>query len=265
MITKFWTSKLIDDSTIEKIIFEFRLLGMEELKEKFVNRVYVDHDKLILDLSQLGLEILPNQITLIDNIYELNVRNNKLKEINERFGELKSLRILDLSLNQISDLPNSFGKLTSLKKLYLEVNKFTKIPSSVFKMKNLEFLSMRRNKLDGLDDHIANLGHLSNLILSENNLKDLSSAILKLNLKKLNLSNNCLSELPEWFTKLDSLEELVISWNNFSHFPEVIFDMKKLKKLDISYNKIRSFPKYLYKKISHLENVKLEHNRQIDN
>jgi hypothetical protein len=54
----------------------------------------------------------------------------------------------------------------------------------------------------------------------------------------LDLSNNQLHELPEWFARLRSLKVLFLSSNRFSHLPKVLRRISSLKMLGIRSNQI---------------------------
>lgn len=58
--------------------------------------------------------------------------------------------------------------------------------------------------------------------------------------KILDLSGNCLSELPEWISQLSQLEVIFLSHNRFSHVPEVLGKIPSLRMIGMRGNQIES-------------------------
>ena len=57
-----------------------------------------------LDLSGLGLESLPDELGLLNDLVILNLANNKLTELPQNFSSLKKLNNLDLRRNYFKKL-----------------------------------------------------------------------------------------------------------------------------------------------------------------
>lgn len=85
---------------------------------------------------------------------------------------------------------------------------------------NLQSLSLTHCELELVPDELLNL----------------------LSLKKINLSNNNLTQLPENFEKLHNLEALSLRDNNFVKLPDSIGKLKKLQQLSIENNKLTELP-----------------------
>ena len=81
-------------------------------------------------------------------------------------------------------------------------------------------------------------GHIIVLDLAGWNLKTVPNSIKALSyLKKLNLWNNRLNNLPKSFGNISNLEELYLDWNNFKELPEIDWTkLKALKKLSLTNN-----------------------------
>lgn len=81
-------------------------------------------------------------------------------------------------------------------------------------------------------------GHIIILDLAGWNLETLPDSIKALSyLKKLNLWNNRLKDLPKSFGSLSNLEEFYLDWNNFKKIPEIDWTkLKSLKKLSLTNN-----------------------------
>jgi len=65
--------------------------------------------------------------------------------------------------------------------------------------------------------------------------------------KKLNLSGLCLSEIPPYVFEHTNLTKLVLSRNAITCIPKEIAKLKKLEVLDLTYNKLESIPAPVFK------------------
>jgi hypothetical protein len=97
---------------------------------KGMEREYTKILKLVvhMDLSQNNLVgFIPNEITWLTGLHNLNLSNNQLKgEIPRLIGNMKSLESLDMSRNQLSGtIPNTMSALTLLRELNLSHNNFS--------------------------------------------------------------------------------------------------------------------------------------------
>ncbi len=114
-----------------------------------------------------NLRVLSIHAYSTDNVME-NRDKVCLKVLPDSVGNLKNLRILDLSDNNLETLPNSIGDLTNLEELYLSSNyRFSKLPGSIGNLKNLEVLDLRRTYLEGLPESIENLTNLKDISFSK--------------------------------------------------------------------------------------------------
>lgn len=124
-------------------------------------------EELTIDYHSQGLKSLkyPIQKNLLDNfaiLTELNLANNKLKELPDYIGRLKNLKVLNLGQNQ-----------------------FKKFPKVILKLKNLEELYLNNNDLKSLPDNIGDLNKLNLLKLDNNpSLTELPESIFKINNNK---------------------------------------------------------------------------------
>ena len=104
----------------------------------------------VLNLSGQGLTKAPEYIFKQTNLEELNLSNNKLDgALQSQVGNLKNLKILNLSNNN-----------------------FTGVPAEVGQLKNLEILNLSNNSLTGLPNELGNLSKLKLLDLSGNNYSE---------------------------------------------------------------------------------------------
>ena len=146
-------------------------------KEKF------DREKSKADITREMEDLLytlPKCIGRSDNLTVLDVHDSvcnevssysrgiHLKSLPDSIGNLKNLRILDLSNNYLTTLPESIGNLKNLEELNLSNNYgFSKLPESIGNLKNLRTLKLKRTNLGSLPESVENLINLEDLSLSQ--------------------------------------------------------------------------------------------------
>jgi internalin A len=158
-----------------------------------------------LDLSSLGLNVLPAAI-----------------------ANLQHLKWLFLNDNNLTTLLPIIRKFTNLEFLYLGANNFSSFPEYLFELTNLSVLSLYSNQISILPAKISMLQQLVSLDLYGNKIQTLPPEIGHLsNLRNLNLFNNKISALPSEFRKLQKLEELDLQENPLSIPPEILNKTKK--------------------------------------
>jgi Leucine-rich repeat (LRR) protein len=103
--------------------------------------------KTIIGLSLISkhIMILPESFGQLISLKELEISNNKLTTLPESFGQLKALQTLTIDENQLATLPESLGDLRSLQSLSLRDNQLTTLPRSFGQLQNLTRLSLEGN------------------------------------------------------------------------------------------------------------------------
>jgi Leucine-rich repeat (LRR) protein len=91
----------------------------------------------ILNLSDKNLSSFPKDVFENDDLEELYLDGNYIREIPEKICELKNLRILSAKSNFITHIPNNIHKLKNLKYLFLMANKINYLPSCIGRFENL--------------------------------------------------------------------------------------------------------------------------------
>ncbi|NXR45711.1 TLR1 protein, partial [Hippolais icterina] len=135
-------------------------------------------------------------------------------------------RYLNFLKNDLTDfLFQECNNLLQLETLILHKNKFESLRKVSFmtsRMKSLKYLDMSNNLLrhDGADVKCQWAESLSELDLSSNQLADAVFECLPVNIKKLSLQNNQISNIPRGMVKLESLEELNLASNRLADLPE---------------------------------------------
>lgn len=88
-------------------------------------------------LLPLGMAVAP--------IKSLTIKDSALKLLPEELSMLEGLEELNLSGNELEKLPASFSELRKLKRLNLDNNKFSLFPDLIKKMPSLKHLSIDGN------------------------------------------------------------------------------------------------------------------------
>ncbi|XP_066041710.1 toll-like receptor 1 [Chamaea fasciata] len=134
-------------------------------------------------------------------------------------------RYLNFLKNDLTDfLFQNCDNLLQLETLILHKNKFESLHKVSFmtsRMKSLQYLDMSNNLLryDGADVRCQWAESLSELDLSSNQLADAVFECLPVNVKKLSLQNNQISNVPRGMVELKSLEELNLASNRLADLP----------------------------------------------
>jgi internalin A len=196
-----------------------------------------------LDLSSLGLSVLPESIGQLTQLRELGLSKNRLTALPESVGQLTQLRHLDFSLNQFAALPEAIGQLTQLQELILSDNALTTLPESIGQLTRLRELNLLDNQLTALPESIGGLIELEELNLFRNQLASLPESFSRLaGLQLLNLSRNQLKALPELIGQLSQLRELNLLENQLKALPGSIGQLARLRWLDLSRNQLKALP-----------------------
>ncbi|KAG5253455.1 Cf-4/9 disease resistance family protein [Salix suchowensis] len=178
----------------------------------------------------LGIFQLPNLRFLRSQLETLKLpRTNFSGQLHESIGNLKSLKIFDVSGCYFSGaIPSSLGNLTKLNALDLSSNKLHgPIPGSFYRLQNLEFLSLYFNFFNGTLD--------LNLLLKFRKLVS-----LQLSGYNLSLTDSQNATFPQ-----PKLQFLIINGCNLDSFPSFLRDQNHLELLGLTQNKIKGhIPKW---------------------
>lgn len=110
-----------------------------------------------LDLSRNQLSALPMAVCQLP-LAVLLVSNNRLVELPEELGRMRSLMDLDVSCNELSQLPPGIGELQALRSLRVRRNRLSELPA--------ELCRLRLWHLDVSENHLARLPPLLRLMNS---------------------------------------------------------------------------------------------------
>ena len=103
-----------------------------------------------------------------------------------------------------------------------------------------------------IDNRLDALKQLEYLELSKNNFLEIPKEIFEiLTLKKIYLSDNQISDLPNEIINLKDLEYLFLDNNAIVEVPRSLFELKRVKKISLRNNNLKSLP-------SELKNIEFE-------
>lgn len=105
-------------------------------------------------------------------------------------------------------------------------------------------LILAQNQLSPLPPEIGSFAGLKKLDVSGNTITELPEQLCELReLEVLLVKRNALKSLPEKFGQLKLLRELNISGNSLEKFPPQILSLKKLEILHLGANRLRAIPR----------------------
>ncbi|GKT40392.1 uncharacterized protein ColSpa_00573 [Colletotrichum spaethianum] len=162
---------------------------------------------------------LPNDLSALKWLYEIDVSGNKLSGPFPRSVFDIDLTLLDLRFNEFSGpIPHEVFNL-NLEVLFLNDNKFSaSIPDNIGSSP-VSYLTLANNKFTGtIPQSIGNMKNIQEILLLGNSLSgSIPSKWATQNLTLFDASNNKLSgSVPEELCKLKNLEVLNLSNNNLN-------------------------------------------------
>ena len=105
-----------------------------------------------LDLSNQGLTKVPMSVFSQTDLEELNLSHNTLDgALQSQVGQLKNLKVLNLSNNNFTGVPAEVGQLKNLEVLNLSHNKLTGLPSELGNLSKLKLLDISGNDYSEAD------------------------------------------------------------------------------------------------------------------
>lgn len=180
-----------------------------------------------LELVDCGLERIPSAVFSLNNLQELDLKENKLTTVEEILSLQHCRRLVTLRLwhNKITYIPDHISKLHSLETLDVSWNKLRKLPSRLFYCTKLRHLDVSHNQLTTLPSEVGILQSLQFFSAAYNSLEMLPEELFSCKrLKTLALGNNCLTYLSSRVANLAQLLRLEIKGNRLESLPVEIGD-----------------------------------------
>jgi len=217
-----------------------------------------------LDLSDLGLETIPESIAQLSALEVLVLSGNALTRIPPAVRHLSRLSSLYLSQNPLDALPSWIGELAELRTLSLWGTGLVRLPKEIGRLAHLQDLDLSRNNLVALPPSIGLLSRLVLLDVSANRLQSLPDSIGGLvSLQNLNLMGNELTTLPGSIGRLRKLGSLDLMDNALTSLPESIGNLSGLVRLDLAENDLEQLPESI-RQLTALGELQLHENTRLD-
>ncbi len=214
-----------------------------------------------LDLTDLGLEGLPEEICQLTHLQNLLLRGNKLTTLPKGISQLTRLNYLDFRGNRLTAVPPEVFLLKSLTCIFLSENQLAELPAAISQLTKLYTLSLTQNKLTALPVEIGQLTKLKSLRLNENKLVILPEAVCLLTqLQHLYLEENLLVKLPEGLAQLNKLENLELSSNPLTALPKNFQTLTALETLYLNDIKLKFLPDWI-NQLTKLQYLYLDNNQ----
>lgn len=220
-----------------------------------------------LDLSSNQITLIPKAIQDLQMLKSLDLGENLIEHFDNtslNLNQLTGLRLIDNKIGNLSK--DMFQNLPNLQVLNLAKNKIQQINRDTFDANtNLEAIRLDKNFLMDVDGIFSSLVNLLWLNLSENNLIWFDYAFVPLNLKWLDIHNNYIESLGNYYKIQDKLKlktldashnrltdinsinipdsvELLFINNNFIRKiqPNTFLDKKFLTRIDLYANEIKN-------------------------
>ncbi|KAI0215973.1 Flightless-1-like protein [Lamellibrachia satsuma] len=202
------------------------------------------HDDLsVLDFSYNQLKEVPPDLDRAKNLLVLNLSHNQISTLpNHLFINITDITYLDVADNSLETLPPQLRRLTQLQTLVLDDNpllhaQLRQLPALV----SLETLHMRNTQrtLSNFPVGLDLLANLQDVDLSYNDLPRVPEPLYKIaSLKRLNLSNNAITELSSLIDTWVNLEFINLSRNKLTELPNSLCRLTSLRKLYVNSNQI---------------------------
>eukprot|EP00057_Strongylocentrotus_purpuratus_P005896 XP_011660370.1 PREDICTED: protein flightless-1 homolog [Strongylocentrotus purpuratus] len=206
------------------------------------NDIFILEDMTVVDFSHNQLSAIPEDMEKAKSLLVLNLSFNNIKEIpSQLFMNLTDLIYINFSDNKLEILPPQMRRLTNIQTLIFNNNPLLHSQlrqlTSMTQLQTLHLRNTQRN-LTNIPPQLDALVNLADVDLSYNDLESVPDAFYSLSsLKRLNLSNNCITQL----SAIDSwtrLETLNVARNKLTSLPPTLCKLISLKRLIISGNQI---------------------------
>ncbi len=224
----------------------------------------------VLDVSGNNFTLLSEQVSLIPNLEELYLNNEKHLNFKQTFkviNKITSLKRLHLDSNLNLKLPKNIAVNNSIEYISMRYDGLRKIPVGVRKFKHLKVLNFEGNIIESIDKGFLKNKEIESLSLSISPQFKFKKSFYILSkethLNNLSISNSDLSEIPDDISMLKNITSLSLQNNNLTSFPTGILKIKDLKFLDISGNKFKSLPS-TFLSLTKLETLNLSGERYLN-
>lgn len=153
----------------------------------------------IFQFGNAGIVRVPRCVSVLKDVTEINLNDNKIMLIPAELVSLPNLRRLFLANNKIKMIPDMSGSV------------------------NLEVLDVRQNALSGVPMGIGQCQKLAVFDAEKNKIKDFRDLAQCLNLDFINLNRNLIKIVPGELVLLEKLQYMQIKHNPIVNLPPHIY------------------------------------------
>jgi len=238
------------DAIFPELLFNFK--NVEELRLDFMRLTSLPSQfsshfpKIrILNLSTNRLDQLPNDIGLIRSLEMLIVKENNIQFLPQSTIKLRKLERLDVHQNLIKSLPeNLFEDMKNLVEVNLSQNFIHSIPAGLSNSADtLEIIKLSTNNIYELPKDLDRCSRVREFRIENNKLQNLPHIGSMNCLELLNVDDNYVNQLPESIGQLKYLRELSIQENYLVSLPAQFGHLLSLRILNLSFNSLISLPR----------------------
>ncbi|XP_059645475.1 disease resistance protein L6-like isoform X2 [Cornus florida] len=246
---------------LKELKFHMRNLVILDLSDSGIteklgvwNQIQTAKKLKVLGMADCALTRTPNFSS--DAALEILIlaRCTSLENIDPSIGNLKNLKVLDISYADIRELPDEIWELKNLEVMdFTECSKLdVDIPSNINGLSSLRFLSFYGSKIRSLPASISGLTHLQTLniggctelqlqpelpsslsILNVGYIPNLTSVV---NLQEVQFFEcDSVVDMPRDIGRLSKLEKLTLDHTNIRSLPEDVGVLSQLKVLDLRF------------------------------
>lgn len=216
-------------------------------KENIGDVTYDDLKKVKVIQIPGNQEKIPDIIGEFENLVWLNLYGNYDVKLPQSISKLKNLKELNIGNMNLKSLPSWLTELTSLEHIDFSYNPLNKVPDVIVKMENLKYIEASECNINSIPQNVNKLNKLISLELAYNNISSLPEQLYEMkSLRYLGLESNKMQEIPLGIFKLEKLEDLILARNSIISIPDQIINMHGDKidfSLDIRLNQIANIPK----------------------
>ena len=172
------------------------------------------------------------------------MNNNLITALPEWLWDLKELRYLDISGNLVAKLPRGISH-SALGCLVASDNKLQILPEDFASAPYLQVVILNRNPFEHFPPTLC-CRNLKRLDMLETGLTELPDSVAEMeNLVTLDLRKNLLEELPEAMGELHHLESLDLGENRLQSLPQSMAKLHDLKILRLAQNRFQEMPGWI--------------------
>lgn len=176
-----------------------------------------------LDLSNCGLTSIPKELSLFENLEELNLSENNLQSTNlNSVSKLNKLKSISFQSCKLREFPIVVLGFTKLKKLNIFNNTIKQLPEKLYELNSLTELEIGANDLDSLSSSIYKLTQLESLGFDETKIRTLPATITRLKHLKEIYPNDTMNYFPVELAKYLSSSFTYENIKNYEKFRDKI-------------------------------------------